>query len=98
MLHSLVIHVVRCLKPNSRICIDMVETRAIRRARELLKRNRCQFELGDRTEDFYYYSSTYHQRTKKVRTSKGPPSYSKQRDLTRLKVILNSVQLSMFMI
>ena len=69
----------------------MVETKAIRRAKDLLKRNRIQFEFGDRTEDFFYYSNTYHCIAKNLWASEGPASYVKRENLISLKVILNSV-------
>ena len=70
----------------------MVETRCIRRARELLNRNRFRVRLEERIKESYYYSITYHRRKKEAQSFEGLAPDAQHEQLTRFEVIFSSTQ------
>ena len=70
----------------------MVETRAIRRAKEVLHRNRYRIRLEEGIVDSYFYLITYRRREKNAQAIEGPATDAQQERLTRFKVNFNNVQ------
>ena len=70
----------------------MVEMRAIRRAKEVLHRNRYRIRLEEGIVDLYFYLTTYCCREKNAQAIEWPATDAQQERLTRLKVNFNSVR------
>ena len=70
----------------------MVETRAIRRAKEVLHRNRYRTRLEGGIVDSYFYLITYRRREKSAQAIERPAMDTQQERLTRLKVNFNNVR------